>query len=383
MTVITNPNRLKSTSFSNREKFIRKYKDHLKSKVKTIIDTASIGGFDLKGKKVKIKLAGLDVPDIKYRPDVGEIIRVYPGNKKFTKGSKVPKPTGEGGGTAGGPSGNDNDDFDFTLTSAEFANLFFDDLELPNFVKQTLTHNKYELKRAGFCKKGNPALLNIKKTMLNSIARRTALKVNNPTYQPAFLIEDDLRYNYKTLQEIPDTKAVMFCLLDVSGSMGEFEKDLAKRFFLLLNLFLNKHYDQVEVVFVRHTETAEEVSEKEFFYGTKSGGTIMSSGYEVINSLINQKYSANDYNIYIAQASDGGNWVEDTHNLMAILSNAILPKAQYLFYIHVSEFEYVEDEVFPLFDKLKKQFVNMSYKKVRNYKEIYPVFRSFFEVKKT
>ena len=125
------------------------------------------------------------------------------------------------------------------------------------------------------------------------------------------------------------------------------------------------------------------MSEKEFFYGTKSGGTIMSSGYEVINSLINQKYSANDYNIYIAQASDGGNWVEDTPNLMAILSNAILPKAQYLFYIHVSEFEYVEDEVFPLFDKLKKQFVNMSYKKVRNYKEIYPVFRSFFEVKKT
>jgi uncharacterized sporulation protein YeaH/YhbH (DUF444 family) len=97
----------------------------------------------------------------------------------------------------------------------------------------------------------------------------------------------------------------MFCLMDVSGSMGEREKDLAKRFFMLLHLFLKRRYERLDIVFIRHTHDAQEVDEHTFFYSRQSGGTIVSTALEEMKKIVHDRYATGEWNIYAAQASDG------------------------------------------------------------------------------
>jgi len=127
---------------------------------------------------------------------------------------------------------------------------------------------------------------------------------------------------------VPSSKAVMFCIMDVSGSMTQSIKDIAKRFFILLYLFLERNYKQIELVFVRHHTHAKEVDEQEFFYSRETGGTIVSSALKLTADIIDARYSPADWNIYIAQASDGDNWDGDSASCADILSKQILDKVQ-------------------------------------------------------
>ena len=99
----------------------------------------------------------------------------------------------------------------------------------------------------------------------------------------------------------------MFCLMDVSGSMTEHMKDLAKRFYMLLYVFLKRRYRHVEIVFIRHTDRAEEVDEETFFHGPASGGTLVSSALQAMHDIVRSRFRPADWNIYAAQASDGDN----------------------------------------------------------------------------
>ncbi|MGO6907737.1 DUF444 family protein, partial [Rhizobium ruizarguesonis] len=117
----------------------------------------------------------------------------------------------------------------------------------------------------------------------------------------------DVRYRRFENEPKPVAKAVMFCLMDVSGSMSEHMKDLAKRFYLLLYLFLSKRYKKVEIVFIRHTDKAEEVDEETFFYGPATGGTLVSSALAAMRAIIAARFDPAEWNIYGAQASDGDN----------------------------------------------------------------------------
>jgi uncharacterized sporulation protein YeaH/YhbH (DUF444 family) len=208
-------------------------------------------------------------------------------------------------------------------------------------------------------------------------------------YKKSPLIEDiDLKYNFKDKVEVPTTKAVMVCLMDVSGSMGEKEKDMAKRFFILLNLFLKRNYTTVDVVFVRHAETADEVDEETFFHGRISGGTIISSGYEKISQILKAKYNPEQWNIYIAQASDGDNWEDDNQEMEKVLVSQLLPISQYFAYIDIINpmFDMIYrgassggSNTFKIMNRLMKSHKNLQARIVKNYEEIFPVFRSLFK----
>ena len=149
----------------------------------------------------------------------------------------------------------------------------------------------------------------------------------------------DLRYRRFEPVPKPVSQAVMFCLMDVSGSMTEHMKDLAKRFFALLYLFLKRRYQHVEVVFIRHTHLAEEVDEKTFFHSRETGGTVVSSALQTMHQIATQRNRPEDWNIYGAQASDGDNAPSDADETLALLGDAVLPLCQYFAYLEVGRDE--------------------------------------------
>ena len=319
----------KSPSAPNRKKFLDRYKKYIKDAVDQTIERSKIKDIQKK-RKVSVPADRMDEPTYVENDVTGVRRTVSTGNDRFSKGDKVPKPIG-GGGNGGGGAGDSagpDDAFEFVLTKSEFLDILFEDMSLPNYVKENLKNDfKTKRVRAGHTKEGVISQLNIKKTIESSLARRIAhrgsirRKIDEALTEQEknelkkkkvpFLEDVDLRYNlYQTIR-YPVKSAVMFCLMDVSGSMGRDEKDLAKRFFLLLFLFLDREYDKVEIRFVRHAESAEEVTENEFFYGTRSGGTIVSTGFQTILDIIDEEYDHNIYNIYVAQAGDGDNFAAD------------------------------------------------------------------------
>ena len=129
----------------------------------------------------------------------------------------------------------------------------------------------------------------------------------------------------------------MFCLMDVSGSMSEHMKDLAKRFYTLLYVFLTRRYRHVEIVFIRHTDRAEEVDEDTFFHDPTSGGTIVSSALEAMYEIVCARFRPSDWNIYAAQASDGDNSSSDGDAVSQLLTDKISRSAQFFAYLEVGE----------------------------------------------
>jgi uncharacterized sporulation protein YeaH/YhbH (DUF444 family) len=171
----------------------------------------------------------------------------------------------------------------------------------------------------------------------------------------------------------------MFCLMDTSASMTESLKDLAKRFYMLLHLFLARHYRSVEVVFIRHTYTASEVDEETFFHGRETGGTIVSSALEEMVKIIHQRYPVNDWNIYAAQASDGHNFDHDMPRTVELLENEILPRCQYYAYIEVMDDDIDSESVlWSGYTSLLSSHEHFARASVSDPADIYPVFHKLF-----
>jgi uncharacterized sporulation protein YeaH/YhbH (DUF444 family) len=178
----------------------------------------------------------------------------------------------------------------------------------------------------------------------------------------------------------------MFCLMDVSGSMTEGMKDLAKRFYLLLHLFLTRRYKHVEVVFIRHTHEAKVVDEETFFRSPETGGTVVSTALEEMLKVMEARYSPADWNIYAAQASDGDNITADNQHTADLLASRVLPACQYFAYLEVGRedeggpigFMPRETELWRTYGKLREADPRLAMRKVRHRRDIYPVFRDLF-----
>ena len=175
---------------------------------------------------------------------------------------------------------------------------------------------------------------------------------------------------------VPTAKAVMFCLMDVSGSMDEARKDLSKRFFILLYLFLTRHYEKIDLVFIRHHTQAQEVDEENFFRARETGGTVVSSALVLMDEIIQQRYSASDWNIYGAQASDGDNWHHDSGRCRELLVDSLLPKCRYFAYVQVAE---EEQNLWEEYARLQSTERAFAMRKVTEASQIYPVFRELFK----
>jgi uncharacterized protein len=414
----------KSKSLGNRQRFLRRAKAEIREAVKDAIKGRKVSEAD-GGEKVTIRSKNLREPSFGLGRGVGNRDFVLPGNEQYRVGDAIPKPPQGGGGGGkgreGSPDGEGQDEFSFVLSRDEFLDLFFEDLKLPNLVKIKLKDVKVSKPaRAGFSADGSPARLNHVRTMRNSLGRRIALRrpteaeikaleeqlaVAEAEVAPnaahiaelartleqkrrmrktiAFIDPLDLRYNRFERVPKPTTQAVMFCLMDASASMTESLKDLAKRFFMLLHLFLTRHYREVHIVFIRHTSTAAVVDEETFFRGTETGGTVISSALEEMMKVVRQSYSPTDWNIYAAQASDGDNFHDDMPRCMELLTKDILPICQYFAYIETAHGERFSDtletQVWSGYSELEgPELPNFAMRRVTSPEDIFPVFRDLF-----
>ncbi len=401
-------------SLENRQRFLRRAKALVQGAVKKSSQDRDIKDV-LEGGEVSIPLDGMDEP--RFRREGGTRDTVLPGNKKFVEGDILPR-SGEGGGRKSAPGQGDSEDaFRFVLSREEFVNLFLDDLELPDLAKRKLAEAESEgLQRAGYATSGSPANISVSRTVTRALARRVARRRPRPetiaqleaelagcddeerrakliaeiealkakAKRIPFIDPIDIRYRrFETIPK-PVAQAVMFCLMDVSGSMSEHMKDLAKRFYMLLYVFLKRRYRHVEIVFIRHTDRAEEVDEQTFFYGPASGGTLVSSALQAMHEIVRSRFRPSDWNIYAAQASDGDNSISDSEPVARLLTEQILPVCQFFAYLEVGEaggysFEMPDSALWSLYERLRGNGEQLSMRKVRDRSEIFPVFHDLFQ----
>lgn len=417
----------KNKSLGNRRKFIKRVRSSVKQAVDATIRSRKLDDID-RGEHVNIPAGGIAEPRFRYAPEQGRKERTLTGNKEFMPGDKIAKPQGGSGqGRAGSDEGNSEDDFLFVLSREDFLDILFEDLELPDLVKLSLKEiDTFKMRRAGFSTSGSPTNLSVDNTMRNALGRRLALKrpsdtaihelqaelfdletISSPSSaekkrlaeiheeleqilrrQRSIAYIDPLDVRYRTFQKRPEPNAhaVMFCLMDVSASMGEREKDLAKRFFVLLHLFLKRRYDRIELVFIRHTQHAEEVDEDTFFHSRETGGTVVSTALSEMKRVITARYLPSEWNIYAAQASDGENIRGDSTLCREILQTELMPLCQYFAYIEIVQ--EIEAELLPNketggelwqnYRNLAADWQNFAMKRISSPSDIYPVFQELF-----
>lgn len=407
----------KNKSAINRERFLRRYKGQIKDAVGRAIKGRSITDIE-NGEKVSIPVKDVSEPHFGHAHG-GVWETVNPGNTEYQKGDQFNRPRA-GGGSGRGRAGNSEettqDDFMFELTREEFMNYFFEDLELPNMIKTQLTRTpEFRNQRAGYNISGTPSNIHVLRSLRGALGRRIAVggksrkELTRLEHEVARMLEQgipeddpqvaelkhkihhlhtrllaipfidpfDLRYSNRIKVPKPSTQAVMFCIMDVSGSMDEGRKDTAKRFFILLYLFLKRVYERIDVVFIRHHTAAAEVDENEFFHSRESGGTVVSSALHLLNKVISERYNNGDWNTYVAQASDGDNWDNDSVLCKQLLINTIMPMVQYYTYVEITDGP--QQNLWEQYAEVMHHHRNFAMQKIVTPADIYPVFRELFK----
>ncbi len=401
----------------NRQRFMRRFKNQIQKAVRNAVSGRSIKEVDNSGEKITIPSKETSEPNFSYGQG-GKRDIILPGNKDFIPGDLIKRPpSGQGGqGGEASNSGEGTDDFVFEISREEFLEIFFEDLALPNMIKTQIAKiPAFKMVRAGFSSDGIPANINIVRSLRGALGRRIALgspkkkkiaelekrlsallrtepdskKVEEIKKEIThlkkrvkaipFIDPFDLKYHHRIKLPQPTTQAVMFCIMDVSGSMDEAKKDIAKRFFILLYLFLSRNYENVEVVFIRHHTSAKEVDEEEFFYSRETGGTVVSSALEMTRDVIQERYPTSDWNIYAAQASDGDNWNNDSPRCRDILHEEIMQHVQYFAYVEIMPRHH--QSLWEAYLSVQEACPNFAMQHIEDVKDIYPVFRELFKKK--
>ena len=410
----------KNKSIGNRERFMRRYKDKITEAVRRAVDSRGIRDLE-KGQEVRIPKKDLSEPAFHHGAG-GKREMVHPGNQEYVRGDRIKRPQGgQGGGSGKGQAsdqGEGEDDFTFALSKEEFMQVFFEDLALPNLERTQLAETpEWKTHRAGFSSDGTPNNMHVVRSLRGAIGRRIAIgsgsrhelaeleaqlaiakaaalagdaaaegqieplemqieALRRRLARIPFLDPIDLRYRNRVRVAVPTSKAVMFCLMDVSGSMDEARKDLSKRFFILLYLFLTRHYEKIDIVFIRHHTQAQEVDEENFVHARETGGTVVSSALVLMEEIIRARYSPVEWNIYGAQASDGDNWHHDSGRCRELLVQKILPLCRYFAYVQVAE---EEQNLWTEYMQITETCRHFAMRKAVQAAQIYPVFRDLFK----
>jgi uncharacterized protein len=409
----------KNRSAVNRQRFLRRFKGQIRKAVTEAVSGRKVADLE-RGEKISIPTRDLSEPIFHHGPG-GRRNVVHPGNREFVSGDRVDRPqggAGQGGGKAS-PDGEGMDEFVFELSKEEFMDYFFQDLALPDLVKKQLAAvPETKRARAGFVSAGNPSNLHVVRSMKQAIGRRLAMAsgprealreaeqalealidIGRGSSPEADELRDeiatlkarvaavpfidtwDLRYANRVDQPTPSSQAVMFCVLDVSGSMDENRKNIAKRFFMLLYLFLTRSYERIELVFIRHHTVASEVDEEDFFSARESGGTVVSSALTLTHEIIRQRYPSAAWNIYVAQASDGDNWDQDSIQCRELIVQGILPLVQYYAYVEIEAEE--PQSLWHEYARIAAVSPRFAMQRILGLEDIYPVFRELFKKKVT
>lgn len=407
----------KNKSTVNRQRFLRRHKRQIKESISEAVNKRSITDVE-SGENVTIPSRDISEPHLRQGKG-GQRDMIHTGNDQFVPGDRIERPQSGGGDGAGegkaSQDGEGEDNFVFQISKDEYLDLLFEDLELPNLQKNQMTQIiEYKMHRSGYKASGVPSNIAIVRSLQNSLARRTAMTADKKrklralrdvfeklsSTEPAQPLEEaqvlaeieeleqqikrvpfidtfDLRFKNYEKRPQPTSQAVMFCLMDVSGSMDQATKDIAKRFYILLYLFLTRTYKNVEVVFIRHHTQAKEVDEHEFFYSQETGGTIVSSALRMMHDIVKAKYPSNEWNIYAAQASDGDNWADDSPSCRELLADKLLPVTRYYTYIEITR--RAHQTLWREYETLSESNENFVMQNIRSADDIYPVFRELFK----
>jgi uncharacterized sporulation protein YeaH/YhbH (DUF444 family) len=403
----------------NQQRFLRRYRAQVREAVARAISGRKIAEAD---RDTSISIPARDLNEPVFSHGIGGRRQiVLPGNREYVTGDAIQRPQGGASGAGGSGASDDaegEDSFRFRLSREEFLDFFFEDMALPDLVKTQLAAVPHHRRvRAGYRTDGTPSSLAVVRTMRESLARRIAFagpalarlrEVNaalealggedadpeDPSVvallqerdalqlrigRVPFIDTFDLRYRNRVTQPMPIAQAVMFCVMDVSGSMDESRKDLAKRFFILLHLFLKRHYDRIEIVFIRHHTSAKVVDEEEFFHSTESGGTRVSSALEMTIDEIRERFPLDRWNVYVAQASDGDNLESDSPRCCELLLSELLPMVQYMAYVEITTGE--PQNLWVHYEQARAARPNLALGRIRDRGDIFPVLRELFAKK--
>jgi uncharacterized sporulation protein YeaH/YhbH (DUF444 family) len=380
-------------SLPNRQRLLRRIKDAIKAAKPQDIDAGGVksmgGAAGPKGNAnpVKVTKASLHEPTFHYARNTGEHDIVLIGNDEWERGDEFPlSGEEEGKGGVGGPGDDGEDDFIAHVSRDEYLNVFFEDCELPDLQE---THEKdlpeAKWKPAGFKKDGNPGQLAMirsfknakpRKMVLTAESRRELEKLQEDRAVLVKQVEElsaddeqlivlqceieiidkqieylerkiagvpsfeklDLRYRKREKVLVKAAEAVFAMIMDISGSMDEDKKRMARKFFSLQYAFIKRKYPQTDLIFIAHTDEPWEMDEEEFFSTRKSGGTIVSPAYELLHTIIKRDYDAHETNIYLSQGSDGDNWdIDNSEIIPALEESGLLAKLRFMSYAQVGQ----------------------------------------------
>ncbi len=337
---------------SDRSRHKKKIDKAIKESIKDVVAEESIIGQNGK-KKIRIPVRGLKEYRFIYGNNENNKSVGSGGDHNVKKGQKIGKKRGEKGqGQGSGKASDQKGDeyYDVEVSLEELAEYLFADLELPDLEKKRFRFVSQEsIKRQGYRFKGIRPRLSKKETLKRKI-RRQKMAEKNGSFDPESgerfpFHKDDLKYHHIKPKTKENSAAVIFFLMDVSGSMSMDRKFLARSFFFLLYQFLNHKYEKVEVVFISHSTEATRVTEDDFFKVGTYGGTKISSALELENEIVEKEYHPNSWNIYSFYCGDGENWSRDNEKCLDLFKK-IKEVSQLTAYCEINEHygNFAEDE---------------------------------------
>ncbi|OLE54794.1 MAG: sporulation protein YhbH [Acidobacteria bacterium 13_1_20CM_3_53_8] len=363
----------------DQERHKERVKEAIKKNLGSIVSNEAIILSDGK-RTVKVPIRSLD--EYKFRFDYRKRKHVGQGDGKTRVGDVIARESQPGQGQGGQQAGNEGggEYYEAEINIDEIAALIFEDLQLPFLEEkakkavQSKTTRFNEIRRTGVM-----ANLDKRRMILENIKRNARVegraRIGN-------IKKEDLRF--KTWEESLryESNAVVISMMDVSGSMGEFKKYIARSFYFWMVRFLRTKYDNVDIVFISHHTEAREVSEEQFFTQGESGGTVVSSAYQLALDIIGQRYNPRDWNIYPFHFSDGDNYYSDNEEAVR-LADQMIETCNLFGYGEIGEegassYRRSSGALLSIFtDRLKnkERFVGV---RIDDKEDVYPALKEFF-----
>ncbi|NUQ65162.1 MAG: DUF444 family protein [Pirellulales bacterium] len=366
----------------DRKRHREKCREAIRKGLARLVAEQDIIGADRKGKKASFRIRAY--PEFRFvfgrkTDGVGSGSEQKRG-ATFRTGKGDPQKGGRG--LAGSEPGDDVYEVEVTLDDIDA--FLFDDLELPDFLVKQLRQIPIPDRggMTGITRYGTMSRLHRRGTVRTKVRRVQAEEFAGGAAHDGF-VDDDLRFRRLSERVRMASNAVLLCMMDVSGSMDDSKKFLARIFFWLLYRFVQSKYEHAELVFITHHATAREVDEDEFFHTMESGGTIVSSAYELALETIDQRYSPEQWNIYAFHISDGDNWQDDNRHVVETARKLlgccnlfgygqVNPTESFYFPVGASM---QWSTVFDVLKPLQNEFPNVGFVKIEKKEDVYPQFR--------
>ncbi|HYG10240.1 MAG TPA: sporulation protein YhbH [Pyrinomonadaceae bacterium] len=379
MSIQRNDWSLQRKGIIDQERHKDRVKEAIRKNLGSIVSNEAIILSDGK-RSVKVPIRSLD--EYKFRFDHRKRKHVGQGDGKTRVGDVLAREQGQGQGKGNGPGGQDTgaEYYEAEVNIDELAALIFEDLQLPFLEEKAKkavpakTTRFNEIRRTGVM-----ANLDKRRLILENI-KRNARESKGARF--GNVKKEDLRFKSWEEDHRYESNAVVLALMDVSGSMGEFKKYIARSFFFWMVRFLRTKYDNVEIVFISHHTEAKEVSEEQFFTQGESGGTVVSSAYQLALEIIASRYNPRDWNVYPFHFSDGDNYYSDNEEAVR-LADELIKTCNLFGYGEIGEegtsgYRRSSGALLSIFkDRLhrKERFVGV---RIDEREDVYPALKQFF-----